>query len=494
VREQREAHPQHDINPHGEGLCGTLSRRQYVAGFAAFCLLFAGTLVSSLHRLHGDSGDFNQLIQDGELARQTGRLDDASSLEYPPTARPLFIALSSPPPTAALIVWWLLNAWMYWQSAVWLSRWIEPPTGWQHSPLTSEPRASARAAPFRQKLSHCTDRPRPGAPEKPAALPGRHPRPAVVVGWKAVVPAFALVGLGLVGVVSDLSVGQLTGLVLFCVAAAFEWDRVGRPIAAGAVWSVSLLIKPLPVVLLFYFIARRRWKLLGSAGITFLILGPVLLGILFGWERQIEGWRWFLSTTAHDRSPWVVFDHWASMPGYCLTYRESGLASSLIRLFMNVTYDNERNSVQIATLGPGVVRLLWSVLVAAPLCITVRAAVKATSPGAAFHAFAAMVGVAMLANPKFISYWLAIPMICAAPLAARAFAARGAGKFDGLCLGAMVVWLMSMGSLAIPAFRAAGSIPLGIGVLTAANLVCAARSSPKAQTQLPTGRRSQENQ
>ncbi len=427
MREPPEPLSQPSLLPHGRGLRGTLTRRQYWVGLAAFCLLFAGSLVSSLHRLDGNSGDFSQLIQDGEIARQTGQLDDALPLEYPPTARPLFIVLSLPPARVSLIFWWLLNAWMYWQSAVWLSRWIEPRG---------------------HRLS-------------------------------AIATTFAMLGLGIVGVVSDLSVGQLTGLVLFCVAAAFECDRVGRPIAAGAAWSLSLLIKPLPVVLLFYFVARRRWKLLASTGVSFLVLGPILLAVLFGWERQLDGWAWFVSGTAHDRSPLVVFERWAAMPGYCLTYRESGLASSLIRLFMEVTYDSQRNSVQIATLSPGVVRVAWFVLVGAPLCLTVRAAAKARSPGATFHAFAAIVGVAMLANPKLISYWLALPMICAAPLAARALAARSAGKVDTWCVGAIAFWLLSMGSLAIPAFRAAGSIPLGIAALVAANLVCGTLQSPK---------------
>ncbi|MCG8404023.1 MAG: DUF2029 domain-containing protein [Phycisphaerales bacterium] len=401
-------------------LTGHLSTRYYFVGLSTFFLLFAGTFYSSFYRLSRDRGDFNQLIEDGRLATETRQLGKTLPLEYPPTARPLFMLLAAPPPTWSLVFWWFINAWFYWQSAVWLSREI------------------------------VTD--------------GQ--------GWKTLLPAFALIGLTSVGIVSDLSVGQLTGLILFCVVGSFELDRRGYSLAGGALLAISLLVKPLPAVLLLYYLLRRRWRFLCATIATFILIGPLLLTVLFGWNAQVEGWRWFAETTARQRSPLHVFHRWGDMPGMCLTFRESGLASSLIRLCMEVTYDKHRHNVQLLTLQPGILRILWFLLVGLPLawaaCSVTRRKLETHHR---FHAFAAMTGIMMLSNPKFISYWLAVPLVTIAPLAVCVWRTRRKGGADWICFTALLIWLFSNISLGFPMLRAAGSIPFGLYAITLANLI-----------------------
>jgi hypothetical protein len=262
---------------------------------------------------------------------------------------------------------------------------------------------------------------------------------------------------------------------------SFELDRRGHSVAAGALIAVSLLVKPLPVVMLLYFLLRRRWALLGGAAATYVVLGPLLLIMLFGWDNHLDGWRWFFETTVGDRSPSRFFHRWNDMQGYCLTYRESGLAASLIRLFTNVTYEKGGGSVQIATAGPMALLGAWSMIIAGLIGWASWTTVRRSGLRASLHCYAAFAGIMLLANPKFISYWLAVAMLAAAPLAARCYACRQIGSRDRLGLAALCVWIMCGISVGMaPVLRAAGSIPLGILALTVANLVQARRPWPDA--------------
>ncbi|MFH1419904.1 MAG: glycosyltransferase family 87 protein [Planctomycetota bacterium] len=405
--------------------------RTYLAGLLITYVLFSSTLVSSMHRLGHNSGDFNQFVEDGTLAGQTGRLGEALPLEYPPTSRPLFMLMATRPQMLTLACWWLLHVWMYWQIAVWLG-------------------ACFGVADARRQLTSIA----------------------------------SVIALALTGIVSDLSVGQLTGLIVFGIVGAFECDRRGRPILAGGLLAITLLVKPLPVCLLLYFLLRRRWATVGACVAVYALLGPLLLVFLFGWDEQAEGWRWFFSSTAQTRSPLHVFDRWADMQGHILTYRESGLAASLIRLFSNVAYDKHGASVQVATLAPRVLLGIWLSLIAVPLLWAAWLTLRHHDRSVQLHIYAAVVGVMLLANPKFISYWLAAGMVLAAPLAARCYAARRAGTYDAIGLAALAAWVvfgMTLGMIpALSALRAAGCIPFGILAMTVANLIHARRHpSPK---------------
>jgi len=448
--------------------------RSYLIGFLLFLILVSATFHSSLHRLSSHSGDFQQFLEDGALALRTRQLGQALPLEYPPTTRPLFMLMAGAPPKAAVSIWWLGHAWMYWQTAVWLAR------------------------PF------CK-----------TAL------------WYSPSGVFALLGLAGVGIWSDLSVGQLTGLILFCVVGSYEMDRRQRPIMGGLLLALSLLVKPLPLLIVAYYVSRRRWAFLVAALAWYVSLGPLLLTALFGWNEHINAWQWFFANTAAARSPLAAFDHWAAADRH-LTYLESGLSSALIHLLLGVPYDREGHMVQIASLSPSTVRAIWLVLVGIPFVwgcmIAVRRdpAVGTSSEAPHFacpgegdserraalpadparydlrqmNAYAALCGVMLLANPKFISYWLALPMVCAAPLLIHGWPyvrsnhnreppeGQGFCPSDGpgppsrfvcnvICLLALLVWLAASATVGWPAARAAGSFPAGVLALTIANLLVA---------------------
>ncbi|MCK6457264.1 MAG: DUF2029 domain-containing protein [Phycisphaerae bacterium] len=390
----------------------------------------SGTLASTLHRIGHDSGDFNQFRRDGALAIESGRLGPHLPLAYPPTARPLFMLMALPPPKLAAAVWWLIQIGLYWQSAVWLAR---------------------------------------------RAFDDRRSR---------LIGPMLVLAVGFVGIVSDLSVGQLTALIVFGCAAAFESAERGRPIRAGVALAVTLLVKPLPIVLLPYFVWRRKGRVPLCAAAAWLILGPGLLSILFGWQSQLDGWRHFRADTAGPRAPWNYFTDWQDRDGQMNTYRESGLASSLVRLLRPVPYDRAGGRVQIATLPAGVLLAIWLAITGAVTCVIAHRAIRATrSITTTAHIFAALVGVMMLANPKLISYWHAAAIIPGATLLGTVWRGRThdgvtAPRLCWIAVAALAAWLASMILFALPAARAAGSDAMGWLVLA---LGAALASAPKPE-------------
>ncbi len=401
-----------------------MSARSYFIGLVVFAGLMLPTLGSLLHRVGHGEGDFNEFRGDGRIALETRRLGAELPLPYPPTARPLFMLMAMPPTRAAAAGWWALQVWMYWQSAVWVVR------------------RAVRVSPKR--------------------------------AWLA---ALAVIGLVLVGVVSDLTVGQLTALVLFCVTGAFELAERGRGIAAGVLLGVTLVVKPLPVVLLPYFALRRQWRVLIGAAACWVVLGPLLLTAIFGWEQVRGGWRHFGGSTAGPRSPWTFFKTWAERPGEIETYRRSGFASTLVRLLRPVDYDAGGKSVSVATVPPAGLMAIWLAVAGGLGAWAAWQAYRAQRDAErATCAFAGFVGVMLLANPHFISYWLAFPMLPAA-VSLGAIIGADAPRNRRTAAIALAIWFGTLFLFAFPACRAAGSVVVGIAALTIVALLRSGRGA-----------------
>lgn len=379
------------------------------------------TLGSLLHRVGHGEGDFSEFREDGRIAMETRRLGSELPLPYPPTARPLFMVMAMPPARVAAAGWWALQAWMYWQSAMWIAR------------------RAVRASPGRE--------------------------------WLA---ALAVIGLTLVGVVSDLSVGQLTALVLFCVTGAFELAERRRRLLGGALLGVSLLVKPLPVLLLPYFALRRQWAVLVGAAACWVVFGPLMLVTIFGWDNLRDGWRHFGGSTAGPRSPWTFFETWAERPGGVETYRRSGLSSTLVRLLRPVEYVPGK-SVSIATVPAAGLMTIWLALVGGLGAWAAWQALRAKRDDErATCAFAGFLGVMLLANPHFISYWLAFPMLPAA-VSLGAIIRADSPRDRRAAAIALAIWLVTLILFAFPACRAAGSVVAGIVALTVGALLLSRR-------------------
>ena len=393
-------------------------------GLFMFAALMLPTLGSLLHRVGHGEGDFSEFREDGRIAIETRRLGAELPLPYPPTARPLFMVMAMPPAPVATAGWWLLQVWMYWQSAVWIAR------------------RAVRASPGRE--------------------------------WLA---ALAVIGLTLVGIVSDLTVGQLTALVLFCVTGAFELAARRRGLLGGLLLGVSLVVKPLPVLLLPYFALRRQWSVLAGAAACWVVLGPLLLATIFGWDQARGGWRHFGGRTAGPRSPWSFFATWADRPGEIETYRRSGLSLTLVRLLRPVDYDVGGKSVSVATIPAAGLMAIWLAVVGGLGAWAAWRAYRAQrDDGLATGAFAGFVGVMLLANPHFISYWLAFPMLPAA-VSLGAIVRASSPRDRRMAAVVLAVWVVTLGLFAFPGCRAAGSVVVGITVPTVGALRLSRRST-----------------
>ncbi len=84
-----------------------------------------------------------------------------------------------------------------------------------------------------------------------------------------------------------LYLGQTHLLLLFCLALGIWLEQNNRPWLAGAVIVFAALIRPLPALLLVYYLVQKRWAVIGgalAAGLALLVV--MLLGV--GWETLVR--------------------------------------------------------------------------------------------------------------------------------------------------------------------------------------------------------------
>ena len=95
----------------------------------------------------------------------------------------------------------------------------------------------------------------------------------------------------LVWFLSGLARGQASLLLLWLVLAAFCWHGEGRDWRGGACLGSAILLKAFPLVLLGYFLWRRKWKLLVAASATMIIGGLLVPGLVFGFRKNLAYWE-----------------------------------------------------------------------------------------------------------------------------------------------------------------------------------------------------------
>ncbi|HXI84572.1 MAG TPA: glycosyltransferase family 87 protein [Verrucomicrobiae bacterium] len=95
----------------------------------------------------------------------------------------------------------------------------------------------------------------------------------------------------LVWFMSGLTRGQASVLLMWLVLAAFCWHWEGHDLRGGACLAGAVLLKAFPLVLLGYFVWRRKWKLLLAAVVTIIIGGLILPGAMIGFKRNLASWE-----------------------------------------------------------------------------------------------------------------------------------------------------------------------------------------------------------
>ena len=101
----------------------------------------------------------------------------------------------------------------------------------------------------------------------------------------------APIAMLLVWFMSGLTRGQASVLLMWLVLAAFCWHWEGHDLRGGACLAGAVLLKVFPLVLLGYFVWRKKWKFLAVAFATIIVVGLILPGAVFGFKRNFAYWE-----------------------------------------------------------------------------------------------------------------------------------------------------------------------------------------------------------
>jgi hypothetical protein len=95
----------------------------------------------------------------------------------------------------------------------------------------------------------------------------------------SLIPAVALI-VGAYPVVFQVDQGQINALLVFLLTAAWAADRRDRQALAGVLVGAAAALKLVPLFLLVYFVAARRWRAAVALVATFAALTGVALAVL----------------------------------------------------------------------------------------------------------------------------------------------------------------------------------------------------------------------
>lgn len=170
-----------------------------------------------------------------------------------------------------------------------------------------------------------------------------------------------LLSLGLI--LNDLVMGNANLIVLATLVGTLYFYRQGREYMAGAVLAAGVSLKLLPLIFVFYFVYRMRFRLVAAtlaALPVYLLLVPMIaFGPVQG-KTLINGWVDNLyGTTAQAKSSWTKSD-------WSYTGTNQSLRAVLHRYLRPVKNEQVRRSfisVNIASLSHRSIELIYAGLV-----------------------------------------------------------------------------------------------------------------------------------
>lgn len=400
-------------------------------------LLLLGPFVSHMHKaFHSERphGDWYSIYAIAEYSFDTGELeaDEADAIvrtqRYPPITRPLLMLFAVVPKMVSAVLSFVFFATLYFWSAGQVSRIFFAP-------------------------SH---------------------------GGRSIGAALAL-ALALPYVWADLTAGNLTSILLASVTGAYVLAGKGRPLRAGVVLSIGIMLKIIPVLCLLYFVVRGKWRVAWGAA-----LGVVLLGILpslalFGPQKLWDYHGYWYRTQFLGYTPMNTIDH----PNEC-TYQNQAVVRTMVRLFTDINAGSSSRPFKIT-----IAQLPRTVLKAAYLSIMLTTGLallwylwRTRSGGSAqanAAAYALCVGSMLWFTPWVGSYYYSLAIWPAAGLLGYLLSDAREPSRTRWARGALVLWLLAMPAIGSQLLRAWGTHTWCAAMLLAA-LAATYRLAPSRVT------------
>lgn len=104
--------------------------------------------------------------------------------------------------------------------------------------------------------------------------------------------SFIVVGLAMLSfpVKFNLGMGQINLLLLLLTCLAFYWYRKRHLVLAGTALALAAALKLTPLILLFFFLKKKQWRLILSCVVVFGLLNSVGV-LLLGTSVTIDYWQ-----------------------------------------------------------------------------------------------------------------------------------------------------------------------------------------------------------
>ncbi len=314
---------------------------------------------------------------------------------------------------------------------------------------------------------------------------------AVVVtrGWAGWRAAGLAVGLVFAYAADCVLLGQTALMIVALLVWSLWLFEKRRDWAAGAVLAVAASVKLFPIVLVGWFLLKRRFRVLGGVVIGLVVCEVVIPSAVFGLRQNWELHRAFLGRSAAGQSVLAL----AAGDSDKMAFSNQSLPVVMRRLLLPVDagrhYDGEGFRVNAVDMGgrefsvAGVrltavqvaVVLILAGLVCAAVFATRRAAAGLSEERVRFE-YGAWLVLSMLLSPVLWTFYF---LLCFLPLALVAsYVARrraGSGGSSPMIM-VLLVWGVATPLLAWPEARASGihywaTVMLMPGVLVVARRV-----------------------
>lgn len=207
-----------------------------------------------------------------------------------------------------------------------------PAFGFVVAPLALLPLTPAKVVWFYLILASIAALVGLSAAELRFALPGIRELPRG--RWGAVPLIAVAVGIEAKFFAHELTMGQCNALMALVVIGAFAALRRGRPVAAGWLLALAIVVKPYPVIFLPYLVLTKRWRVVASCVIG-VGVALVLPSVVYGIEANAMLLREWLRTIGDSTAPnllnqdnvsvWAMWAKWLR-PGPIAT----GLAAATL--------------------------------------------------------------------------------------------------------------------------------------------------------------------